>query len=277
MNPEACMRTLFSATLLFLVGIVSSPAWALDPGTTDPALIMEAVEGRETASNSMLRLAITITDKAGRQRSRLVQVRTLQFDGGSKQLILFEEPADLRNAGFLSIDYSDGNKNDDQWLYLPSLARTTRIASADKSGSFMGTDLTYADMTQKDASQYTYSLVEASADVDGEDCWLIEATPATAKEESETGYVKSHVWVSKTTLLPLQMKSWVTEGKRLKYTKMGDVRNVGGHWVAHQVTVRTTKNGEVESTSTLVTSDLVFDSPDVSDADFTEQRLERGL
>ena len=67
------------------------------------------------------------------------------------------------------------------------------------------------------------------------------------------------------------------EGKRIKYTKLTDIRDVGGTAVAHTVTVRTTKGGEVESTSVLVTSNLMFNSADVTEADFTEQRLERGL
>ena len=74
----------------------------------------------------------------------------MEFDKGTRQLMMFESPADVRNTGMLSIDYKDGNKDDDQWLYLPSLNKSTRISSGDKSGSFMGTDLSYADMTRAD-------------------------------------------------------------------------------------------------------------------------------
>jgi len=252
-------------------------ALALDPDTADPRAIMDAMENREVPSSSRFRLGITITDSKGRERTRQVNVRSLQFEGGTKQLLQFEQPADLRNAGLLSIDYDDGATADNQWLYLPSIGKTTRIASADKSGSFMGTDLTYADMTRKDPAAYDYALVKASESVDGEDCWLIGATPRTDKEKQETGYEKSLVWVSKEKLLPVQIKAWMLDGDRFKYTKVADVQKVDGTWVAHRVVVRTLKGSEVESTSTLVTSDLVFGADDVTDADFTEQRLERGL
>ncbi len=250
---------------------------AVPPSTDDPRVIVQAMENRSTGSSSTLKLSITIADKVGRERTRLVQVRSMKFEGGTRQLVLFERPADLRNAGLLSIDYDDGNRADDQWLYLPSLGRTTRIASADKSGSFMGTDLTYADMTRKDPNAYSYRMVQPSVMVDGEDCWLIEATPRTDKEKKETGYAKSHLWVSKEKLMAVQIKAWVLEGKRLKYTKLSDIRQVDGIWMAHKVVVRTTRNKEVESVSTLVTSDLVLNSPTVRETDFTEQRLERGL
>jgi len=264
---------------LALVALLALPATSLavSPGSTDPREIVEAMEARDTGSSSRFQLSIRISDKAGRERTRQVQVRTMAFDGGTRQLILFEKPADLRNAGLLSIDYHDGSRTDDQWLYLPSMGRTTRIASADKSGSFMGTDLTYADMTRKDPAAYDYRMVETSAPVDGEDCWLIEATPRTEKEQKETGYAKTQLWVSKSRLLPLRVKAYVIEGRRLKYTTLGDIRQVDGVWMAHRVVVKTRRNGELESMSTLVTSDLVLDSADVVEQDFTEQRLERGL
>lgn len=245
--------------------------------STDAQAIMQAVEGRETGDKTTLTLSITITDKAGRERNRVVQVRSMEFDQGTKQLLLFEKPADLYNAGLLSIDYADGTATDDQWLYLPSLGKTTRIASADKSGSFMGTDLTYADMTKKDPAAYDYAIVEQSTMVDGEECWLIEATPKTEKEQKETGYAKSQVWVSKSKLMPLQLKALLTDGGRIKYTKFSDVRQVDGVWMAHSVVVRTVRNGEVESTSTLLTSNVTLHDDSVAESDFTEARLEQGL
>lgn len=269
---------MLKARLAILTAFLAFPtlAWALPPTTQDPRKIVEAMESRDTGSSSTLKLGITIADKAGRERTRSVQVRTMEFDGGTRQLILFEKPADLRNAGFLSIDYSDGAKADDQWLFLPSLGRTTRIASADKSGSFMGTDLTYSDMTRKDPGAYTYEMIAQSVMVDGEDCWHIKATPRTAKESAETGYHHSELWVSKEKLLAVRLKAYVSEGKRIKFTQLSDLRQIDGVWMAHKVVVRTMRGKEVQSVSTLVTSDMVLNAA-VQDSDFTEQRLERGL
>lgn len=274
-HPPASLHRL-SIACLAAVGL-SSTALAISPDTTDARAIMAAVEERETGDRTTFQMSMTITDKAGRNRTRVVQVRTMRFDGGTKQLILFEEPADLRNAGFLSVDYADGDRADDQWLYLPSLGKTTRIASADKSSSFMGTDLTYADMTQKDPDDYDYVLLEQSVDVEGTEAWLIGATPRNEQEIKETGYAKSQVWVAKDSLLPIQVKAWVIDGQRYKYTKLGDIREIDGVPVAHEVVVRTVKDGEVESTSTLITSGLKMDDPSVSESDFNEQRLEQGL
>jgi len=269
---------LFRVPLVLLAGIgLAQPAAALSPSETDPRVIMSAVEERATGDRQLSRMQITIRDKAGRERTRVVQGRTMDFDGGTRQLIFFESPADVRNAGMLSVDYDDGDATDDQWLYLPSLKKTTRISSSDKSGSFMGTDLTYSDMTRKDPAAYDYVLVEANAEVNGEACWLIEARPRTEKEKSETGYLKSHVWISKSKLMVVQNKSWVIVGKKLKYTRFTDIKEVNGVQIAHTLTVRTMRNGAKESESILQFIELKLDDADISESDFTEQRLEQGL
>lgn len=260
-----------------LSALLALPVAAIEPSETDPRAVMEAVEAQESGDRQTATIAITITDKAGRERHRTLQTRAMDFDGGTKQLLLFEAPADVRNAGLLSVDYDDGSVSDDQWLYLPSLNKTSRISGADRSGSFMGTDLTYADMGGRDLDDYTYEMVEASATVDGEECWVIESRPATDEEQKETGYLKSHTWISKDKLLPLQTKAWVLEGKKLKYTKFSEFQQINGIWVPHRVVVRTVKDGSAVSSSTLEFSNVAFDQEDVTESDFTERRLEQGL
>ena len=197
------------------------PTASISPDTTDPKVIMEAVESRLRADRTKARTILRITDGSGRVRERVVRSWGMDRPDGELQLMIFESPADVRNTGLLSVDHKDGNKDDDQWLYLPSLKKATRISSGDKSGSFMGTDLTYADMTRADPAHYQYKLLKQSVQVGGEDCWLIGAKPITAKAKEETGYLKTMVWVSKSKLVTLQVKAWVIEGKRTSTSNSG--------------------------------------------------------
>ena len=267
------LRRLFCATLF----LVAASAEAIAPTETDARTVMEAVEAQETGDRQTARVEITIMDRAGRKRQRTLVTRSMDFEGGTRQLMVFEAPADVRNAGLLSVNYEDAARSDEQWLYLPSLAKTSRISGADRSGSFMGTDLTYADMGGRDLEDYDYGMVEVAAMVDGEECWVIESRPRTDQERRETGYLKSQTWISKTKLIPLQTKSWVIEGKRLKYTKFSEIQQINGIWVPHKIVVRTVKDGEAESSSSLQFSGVAFDQPDVKESDFTERRLEQGL
>ncbi len=262
---------------LVLVAAMSAPAHAISPDETDPAVIMKASEGRALGDRMTARLTMVVKDAAGRDKTRVIRARAMDFDAGRRSLMLFESPAEDRGTGLLSIDYDDGAKDDDQWLFLPSLAKSTRISGSGKSGSFLGSDLSYADMTQKDPKNYEYKLIEQDAKVGGESCWLIEATPKTAKEKEETGYVKSHVWVSKDKLMPLQVKAWVAAGKKLKLLKFADIEKVDGTWTAKKLMVRTMSGDKAESTTILTWAGLRYNDPDVKADDFTERRLEKGL
>jgi outer membrane lipoprotein-sorting protein len=257
--------------------LAPSAASAVSPDSTDAKAIMASVENRTKLDRVKGRIVMSITDKAGRKRQRTVRSTSMLFEGGARQLMLFESPADVRNTGLLSIDYDDGAKDDDQWLYLPSLHKSTRISSGQKSGSFMGTDLSYADMTQSDPSHYDYKIVKQSAQAAGEACWVIESRPTSQKAKDETGYVKTHVWISKAKMLPIQVKAWVREGRKLKYIKFGDIKQLGGVWTPHKIMAKTVRGKEVQSTTVIQISDQTVNNADVVAEYFTQRQLEAGL
>lgn len=264
--------------LLLALSLLLTPALDRVPDDeADPRKIMAEVEGRAKGDLSRSRLVMTITDSSGRTRQRVVRSASMLFDGGQRQLMTFESPADVKGTGLLSVDYDDGAKDDDQWLFLPSLHKSTRISSGEKSGSFMGTDFTYADMTRADPEQYEYTLLKPNDVVDGEACWLIEARAKTKRTKKETGYLKSHLWISKSKRLPYQTKMWVKRGKKLKYVTFRDFKEVNGIWTAHTLTARTRKGKRTQSTTVLKFEDLSYGNADVSEALFSQASLEKGL
>ena len=262
-----------------VVGLMTAlPAEAVSPDSTDAKAIMDAVEKRGRGDRVRGRIVMTITDNSGRQRQRVVQSWQMDFAEGTRQLMMFESPADVKGTGMLSIDYSAGEKDDDQWLYLPSLNKSTRISSGEKSGSFMGTDLSYADMTKSDPSHYEYKVIKPSVKLkSGEECWLIESRPVTSKAKNETGYVKSRVWVSKEKLVPLQVKAWVREGKKLKFIKFGQMEKFGDVWLPKKISAKTRRGKKTESTTVIQFTELKLNHPDINDGMFTQRRLEQGL
>ena len=271
-------RVLESAVVLFAsLGLVVPALAQITPAETDARKIMDAVEGRKKGDRTKSKMSMTITDRSGRTRTRVVVSRGLLFAGGSKQLMVFASPAAVKNTGVLSVDYDDGAKDDDQWLYLPSLHKSTRISSGDKSGSFMGTDFSYADMTRADPAHYDYKVIQQSASVNGEDCWLIESRPKTPKAQKETGYLKTHVWVSKSKVMPLQAKMWVKAGKKLKFVKFEEIKDVNGILVPHKLSARTVRGKKVESTTVLHFTELSYDNADISDDNFSQRQLEKGI
>ena len=278
----------FLSLSLCLVSLVSFKVWAQEhvdsqPKTivsateTDASKIMAAVEDRDQGDRAKSVLMMEVIDDKQRRRTRQVTTWSKTFDKGRKQLMVFNAPADVAGTGLLSIDYDDGSSADDQWLFLPSLKKSTRISSGEKSGSFMGTDLTYSDMTTNDPKDFKYVVKKQSVSVGGEDCWLIEARPGSERVQNETGYQKSKIWISKTKMLPIQIKSWVIEGRKLKYIRFDDLRQVDGVWLAHKISARTVRNKKVESTTVLTFTQYELNQPDVTESIFTQQKLQQGL
>lgn len=267
-----------SPTFLIALLALTTPALAqISPDETDAQKIMNAVESRAEGDRAKGLLTMTITDGAGRERKRELASRTLQFKEGTKQIMVFKSPADVAGTGLLSIDYDDGAKDDDQWLYMPSLHKSTRISSGNKSGSFMGSDLSYADMTRADPAHYEYSVVGQNVDVEGEATWQIEARPKTDKAKKETGYVKTEIWISKAKLVPLRLKAWVKEGKKIKLIAFQDLKQIDGVWVPHGIVARTMRGKKVESTTVLQFADISYGNADVGPDLFNEGQLEKGL
>jgi hypothetical protein len=50
------------------------------------------------------------------------------------------EPFDLKGVGFTYYRYTDSSKQDDSWLYLPSLRRVRRLSTAQRSDALFGQD-----------------------------------------------------------------------------------------------------------------------------------------
>ena len=145
-------------TLLSLVLLLAlaAPTASADAGESPTAReIMELVDARDTGDNSTQDMEMILIDKNGSKRER--KIRALGRDVGedTQSIMFFLSPADVKDTGFLTYDYDADDKDDDQWLYLPALKKTKRIASNDKSGSFMGSDFSYSDMTDRKIDRFT--------------------------------------------------------------------------------------------------------------------------
>jgi hypothetical protein len=256
--------------------LLASTASALPPDTSDPRAIMREASANNGGDRAKSRMRMTIKDPSG-SRERTMTSRSMKVEGGRKTLILIEGPADVRGTGFLGIDYDAGTRTDEQWLYLPKLRRVARVPASGKSDAFIGSDFSYADLAQRDSEDYEVKLLQASTKVGDEECWLIEATPRTARISEETGYTKMEIWVSKSKVVPVQFKAALTTGGKIKYWKAGDFKQVDGRWTPHRMQMRTVKGEALESETIIEVLELSNSAPDVTEDLFTQQRLERGL
>ena len=250
-----------------------APARAVEP--PDARTIMQAVDDRDDGDDAVSDLEMILIDKRGNERVRRIRSFSKEFGPDDYTLMFFQSPADVRDTGFLTYDYDDEERDDDQWLYLPALKKTKRIASGDKSGSFMGSDFSYADMTERPLSAYDYRVLEES-EVRGHPVWVIESLPRSEDEIDETGYTKSVVFVRKDNYFVVRAKSWVKKGQRNKYMDVRKLELIDSVWVATEITM-TTKKGKATLHKTILRNQNVRFGQDLGEDLFSTRRLEKGL
>jgi hypothetical protein len=237
--------------------------------------IAEWVQARDDGDKAVSDMKMLLIDKNGGQRSRAL--RSFRMDKGEDDwsIMFFLEPADVKDTGFLTYDYDAEERDDDQWLYLPALKKTKRIAAGDKSGSFMGSDFSYADMTERPLDAYDYELLQES-EVGGAPVWVVQAVPKHEKEIEETGYTKQVLFVRKDNHVLVRAKSWLEKGGRNKYFDVKKLELIDGIWTPTEMHM-TTKKGDVTLHKTILTSENVRYGQPMTDDDFSVRRLEKGL
>jgi len=265
------LATAFFAVPALALGLTASLASAETPTGRQ---IMEWVDERDDGDNSTSDMEMILIDKRGNERVR--KMRTFGKDKGEDELsiMFFLSPADVKDTGFLTFDYKDPDADDDQWLYLPALKKTKRIASTDKSGSFMGSDFSYSDMNDRVLDRYEYELMQET-EVNGVPVWQVQAIP-NEKEIKETGYTKSVAFVRKDNHVPIRAVSWVKKGNRLKYMEVTGLEQIDGIWVATGLTM-TTKKGKATLHKTVLKMSNIKFNQDLGEDMFTVRQLEKGL
>lgn len=273
-------RTRWIARAAMLAGLAmlmlhpaTNPALAAD----DPKAraIMEKVNARDDGKTQVSDLEMTLIDKNGSQRVRALRSLRLEAGDQTKSIMFFLSPADVKGTGFLTYDYAQSGKDDDQWLFLPALRKTKRIASSDKSGSFMGTDFNFSDLTSPDLDDFNYKLMK-EVEVDGKKTWQIQAVPKSQEIMEETGYSKSVMWVRQDNHVVIRAVRWVHKSRRMKYFQVSKLEQIDGIWVALQLSM-TTKEGKNTVHSTVLNISDVRFNQDLSENLFTVRQLEKGL
>lgn len=252
-----------------------SDARALTAMSGDAAAIVAAVAQRDLGKRVLSRMRMTIRDDTS-SRERVITTRSSTFDHDMRTLIRVEAPAEVKDTAFLSVDYDNPSRIDEQWLYLPNLHRTTRVPSDNRSAAFMSSDFSYSDLSRPDYRGYALQLLDSNVTVDDDACWLIEAVPKTNELRERTGYAKTQLWVSKSKQMPLQFKAWMIEGQRVKYVKLAKLKQIDGIWTPLRFQARTMAGSKVVSETVLDVLSVEYGAKSVTDDDFTVQRLAPG-
>ena len=241
--------------------------------------IMQKVIDRDDGDNIITTMQMQLIDKNGHKRVR--DMKTFSKDKGKDtlKLIFFLSPSDVKNTAFLTYDYNDDEKDDDQWLYLPALNKIKRIPASDKDSSFMGSDFTYFDMTEPNLNDFNFKLLKDSVvkrKSGKQKVWIIQITPKTKEVLDETGYKKSIAYVRQDNYMITRAKYYLKKAGRVKYMDVKKVANIDGI-DTNMITTMTTKKGKRVLHKTILINTDVKMNQNLKESMFVTKTLEKGL
>ena len=255
---------------LLIASLSLSPLFAISAQE-----IAQKVHDRDDGDNATSNMKMTLIDKNGKKRVRDLKTYTKDKGADRLRLMFFLSPADVKDTGFLTYDYDDSDKDDDQWLYLPELKKVKRIASSDKSSSFMGSDFTYSDMTLRNVDDYTYKIMKEPK-VGAEKTWQIMVRPKSDKVIAETGYTKSIIFVRQDNFIVVQALHYVKLGDKLKYMKVTGLEEIEGVWTITKMQMVSKKGKKTLHKTTFEFSNIKYNQA-LEEPFFSTRTLERGL
>lgn len=240
-----------TATALLLsigmIGLFSSPqAQAKDLNADE---IMEQNYQATRFDNSISQATFRMLSSNGQERVRKTfGVTKLQADGqANRRVIRFQSPSDVRNTTTLLVE--NVGKDDEIWVYLPSLKKARRLASNNKKSSFVGTDLTYGDIVGAKPTDWTHKLVKQE-NLGSVPVYVVESLPKTAEVGRDSGYSKRINWVAKDSFVALKTDYYDAAGALLKTAESQDVKLVDAKnkkWQSMLILVKNHQTGHSTS------------------------------
>ena len=186
--------------------------------------------------SSVAQTEMVLINAAGQKSVRQLEMKTLEGENGDKTISTFLTPADVKGTKTLTHEHAE--RDDDQWLYLPALKRVKRIASSNKSGSFMGSEFSYEDIGNQNYNKFTYGDKIEEVMLNGEACYKGDRIP----KDENSGYTKQVSWVAKESFLLKQVEYYDRKSELLKTAVFSDYKEIDGVWRVGQIEMKNHQN-----------------------------------
>ena len=253
-------------TAMLLASAVSAFAQA-----ADAAAIVDKSRNRISATAILTRSRMTVAAKDGSLSNRVIDQYSKDGSRGENRTVVeFKHsgnPATIINTRFLTIENQNGG--DEQWIFLPSLGKVRRIAASEGSGSFVGTDFSYSDISSanRDSGLDTHRILREE-ELRGKPCYVIESVP----RDSSYQYSKMIQWIDRDNSVNYKIELYDKRGTHVKTMEILDLKDVQG-----RLSPMVTKLSSLTAgTSTTVTVDRLEYDGAVPESVFTPRYLETG-
>ena len=224
--------------------------------------IAKMVDEKPSPKDMSNKTTMVLTNSKGKTRTNTMVSKSV--DGNKKQIIWFMEPKDDKGVAFLKIEHDD--KDDEMRMWLPAFKKVRRISAKKKGDSFMGSDLSYEDLSSRDLDENEYKRL-GDEEVDEVDCYVLEISP---KKEAKSSYSKHISWIAKEGLYGVKENSFDKRGE-LKKRKVFNFQKLKEYYVIERVFV---EDVQKQHTTEVTFSDIQVDS-EINEKLFQEKNLKR--
>ena len=204
--------------------LIATPAISQTPETKGYDIAARSDRLDKGYGTSIAKLEMVLTNAAGKSTTRTLEIRSQEKPSeevGDKAVTLFFTPPDVEGTALLS--HAKILESDDQWLYLPEIARVKRISSSNKSGPFVGSEFAFEDLTASELNKYAYRYIE-SKNVDGMMMDVVEQKPLYER----SGYTKLVGYYDQKQHLLRKIEFYNRGGTHFKTLTQSDFQNYGG-------------------------------------------------
>ncbi len=223
----------------------------------------------DSSSNAIFQLINKNGERRVRETFGATKAQGKTLD--TKRMTRFMSPSDIKNTVTLLVEHSDAD--DDMWIYLPALKKTRRIASSNKSESFVGTDLSYGDVIGHKVADWSHKIVRHE-NVAGADCFVVESLPKNKIVADNSGYAKRVMWIDPQSFLSLKTEFYDNNQQLLKVSTLSHLVNVDAskqRWQPMNMEVQNVQTGH----RTLIEWKGFKANQGVKDDYFTQRYLEK--
>lgn len=197
-------------------------------------------------------------------QQKRVDVKEMQMygKGQEKTYALFKNPPREKNTAVLRL-------GENMWMYLPSAEKTVKMSGHMLRQSFMGSDFSNGDITERLKLREKYeSTVAGNEKIENMDTTVLELKA----KKADAAYFKRKLWVDPQRYIILKQEMYAKSGKLLKVMTINNVEKIGSRYFS--TTIRMEDKLKRNSFSEMVYSNIKLDEP-VEESVFTIQNLEK--
>lgn len=239
------MKKTFKKTILAVAAIAASAL--LFAQTQDARSIVDQALNIKKPNFNHSRIEMDLINKSGKvEEHRLIDElgRHNNSTDTSDVVMNFVQSNNKSNQGIKFLQKENKGKDDDKWIYMPSLKTTRRVNSSEGSKSFTGTDATYDDMSTRELDDDTHEFVGSGSETkNGYDCWVIKSTP-TDKTIGDAQYAYRIQWIDKKTYTPIYAEMYdKKDGSLVKTLTVNKLENIQGYNITTDTVLKNVKSG----------------------------------